>query len=361
MTRPATIIDWSLAERTAGAVIGLARGVEREYTAPEVADEAAAGIAAAAAYAGLGSPNNPPAGELVGRAEWSRNALATIREAATPIERRLAEEITAPGPLGPMLRRAGGGALGVEVGLAAGYAAGRVLGQLDFSLFGDARPARLLFVSENLERARTALDADHATFLRWVAIHEGTHVVQFERVPWLAGHMRELAGELVEGATADLDAGALARFGRELLRSPREVVRALLRGEFARLVADPGRREQIDRLQATMSVIEGHAEHVMDAAAGDMGGELARLRERLDSRRSQRGGIGELIGRLLGIEAKLRQYELGKAFCDAIVARGGPAVLVALFESPERLPTLAEIEQPEAWLERTKVALKSGV
>jgi coenzyme F420 biosynthesis associated uncharacterized protein len=361
VTERGTIIDWPLAERTAGAVIGLGRGAQSSYTRREVADAAVEGIAAAAAYAGLGTPADPPTGELVGRGEWSRNALATIRGAAAPLERRLADQVNAPGPLGPVLRRASGAALGVEVGLAAGYAAGRVLGQLDFSLFGEPRPPRLLFVGENLERARSALEADRAAFLRWVAIHEGTHVVQFECVPWLAGYLRELAGDLVEGAAADLDAGSLSRFGRELLRSPREVVRALLRGELARLVADPARREQIDRLQATMSVIEGHAEHVMDAAAGDLGGELATLRDRLDRRRAQRGGIGELIGRLLGMEAKLRQYELGKAFCDAIVARGGPTALISLWETPERLPSLAEIEQPDQWFERTKVALTSGV
>ncbi len=104
-----------------------------------------------------------------------------------------------------------------------------------------------------------------------------------------------------------------------------------------------------------MSVIEGHAEHVMDAAAGDLEATSRSLRERLDARRrSARGGLGALLGRLLGIEAKLRQYELGKAFCDAIVERG-PALsaLVALWRSPERLPSLAELEQPTA-LARTR-------
>ncbi len=361
MSDSAPLIDWPLAERTAGAMISLGRRGERSYAPSQVAAAAADGIAAAAAYAGLGSPAQPPAGELIRRGEWSRNALATVRDAATPIERRLAGQISAPGLLGPALRRASGAALGVEVGLAAGYAAGRVLGQLDFALFGEPRPPRLLFVSENLERAREALDADHHTFLRWVAIHEGTHVVQFECVAWLAPHLRDLAAGLIEGATADLDAGALGRLGKELVRSPRDVIRALLRGEVARLVADPQRREQIDRLQATMSVIEGHAEHVMDAAAGDLGGELAELRNRLDQRRAERSGIGALLGRLLGMEAKLRQYEQGKAFCDAIVERAGPGALVTLWDSPEQLPSLAELEHPGRWLERTETALASGV
>jgi coenzyme F420 biosynthesis associated uncharacterized protein len=245
--------------------------------------------------------------------------------------------------------------------VAAGYAAGRVLGQLDFALLGPERPPRLLFVGANLERAREGLDADADVFLRWVALHEGTHVVQFECVPWLAGHVRGLARELIEAATDDLETGAFARVGRELLSSPREVVRALMRGELARLLADPDGRERLDRLQATMSVIEGHAEHVMDAAAADLGDDLLELRKRLDARRSRRGGLSELIGKLLGIDAKLRQYELGKTFCDAVVDAGGPTALAAVWEAPERLPNLSELEHPERWLERAQTPLSSGV
>lgn len=356
------LVDWGLADRTAAAMLALPSGggSNPAYTPSVIVRAAAEGVAAAAAYAGLGAPATPPVGELIDRREWSRNALATLSDASAPVEARLAEQIDAPGPLGPVLRRAAGAALGLEVGVAAGYAGGRVLGQLDVALFGAERPPRLLFVDENLERARSALDADAATFLRWVAVHEGTHVVQFECVPWLADHLRALASELVEAAAADLESGSFARLGRELLRSPRELVRALLRGEVARLLANPAGRERLDRLQATMSVVEGHAEHVMDAAAADIDG-LAELRRRLDARRARRGGLGELIGRLLGIDAKLRQYEVGKAFCDAVVDAGGPEALVVLWDSPDRLPDLAELEHPELWLERAGLALSSGV
>jgi coenzyme F420 biosynthesis associated uncharacterized protein len=358
-----TLVDWGLAARTAGAMLALPRGRAENpaFTAATIEAAAADGIAAAAGYARLGTPANPPRGELIDRDAWARNALATLREATAPVEERLVTQIDAPGPLGPLVRRAAGAGLGLEVGVAAGYAAGRVLGQLDVSLFGVARPARLLFVGTNLERARQALDADPEVFLLWVALHEGAHVVQFGCVPWLADHLRALARELMDAAGADLESGSLARRVGDMLRSPRETVRAVLRGELTRLLADPEGRERLDRLQATMSVVEGHAEHVMDAAAGELGDDLTELRRRLDARRGERGGLADLIGRLLGIDAKLRQYELGKSFCDAIAAAGGPSALAALWESPERLPSLAELEQPERWLERSHTALQSGV
>jgi coenzyme F420 biosynthesis associated uncharacterized protein len=350
------LVDWGLADHVAGAMIsGLpGRGDEPApgYTAAEVEAACMEAIATAADYAGLGQVADPPVAELVGRRAWARNALDTLAQAAAPIEDRVAAELDLPGPLGAFARRAVGATIGTEAGLAAGYAGKRVLGQYDVAVVGPARPARLLFVAENMDGARRNLDAEPGLFLRWVALHETTHVIQFEQVDWLAAHVRSLATGLIEGATEDFDGAGLAAAGRRLIRDPREVFRALLNGELSRLLADPERRILLDRLQATMSVIEGHAEHVMDAAASDLGPGLPELRRRLEERRARRGGLGELVARLLGMELKLRQYELGMAFCDAVVAEAGPHALRAVWRSPDALPDLAELEAPTRWLER---------
>ncbi len=361
------VVDWGLAERAAatmidgiGGLAGRPAQLATGYSAAEVERACGDAIATAAAYAGLGEVERPPVPELVDRRAWARNALRGIAAAARPLEERVAADLDLPGPLGPIARRTLGAAVGAEAGIAAGYAAKRVLGQYDLALVGGPRPARLLFVAENLEAARRNLDADHSLFLRWVALHETTHVIQFDRVGWLAPRMRELAGALIDGAAAGVDSATLAGFGRRLLRDPRELVRALLRGELARTLADPEQRALLDRLQATMSVVEGHAEHVMDACVADHGPELEQLRARLDARRERRGGLGELIARLLGMDLKLRQYELGKSFCDAVVAAGGPEALRLVWRSPEDLPDLAELEQPGAWLDRVAASVTPG-
>jgi coenzyme F420 biosynthesis associated uncharacterized protein len=364
MSASRRLVDWSLAERTAGAVIGGIGPLGRPAPAPApdgydavtVAATCADAIDAAAAYAGLGPVAAPPRPELIDRRQWARTALATLAEAARPIEARVFAELELPGPLGPIARSVAGAAAGAEAGVAVGYAARRVLGQYDLALFGRERPGRLLFVTENLSAARRELGADPDLFLRWVALHESTHVVQFERVPWLTTHMRALAAELVSSAAAGLDPGTLAALARRLIGDPRAVVRGILRGEFARLLADPAAVATIDRLQAAMSVIEGHAEHVMDAAGGALGADVAELRRRLDRRRERRGGLGDVIGRLLGVDLKLRQYQRGKAFCDAVVGSGGPEALVAIWRSPDQLPDLAELEHPDRWLQRVSSA-----
>jgi putative hydrolase len=108
----------------------------------------------------------------------------------------------------------------------------------------------------------------------------------------------------------------------------------------------------MDRIQATMALIEGHAEHVMDAAGADVIEGLDELRAALEKRRSNRPPVMRVLEKLLGLEMKMRQYETGKRFCDAVVAQAGVAGLNQAWASPEALPTWAEMEQPEAWLAR---------
>ena len=127
---------------------------------------------------------------------------------------------------------------------------------------------------------------------------------------------------------------------------------AVRSGDLISIVTTTAERETLDRVQATMAVIEGHAEHVMDAVAPDLLPSLPKLREAIDRRRQSQTGFSRLIARLLGLELKLKQYERGKFFCDAIVARAGTAALAHVFSSPEALPTLEEIEAPERWLAR---------
>lgn len=358
MSQARGLVDWGLAERVAAGVSGGLGGLTGDqghdsgYTQAEVSAACAESIGLAAAHTGLGAVDLAPVPELIGRREWAVNALATLAQASPPLEQRIAAEIRLTGALGSIARRAVGAGAAVEAGVAVGYVARHVLGQYDLALFGPRRPARLLFVAENLAAAQRELEADRRLFLHWVALHETTHVVQLERVPWLAEHLRELAGELLAGAARGLDPASVRALGRGVVRDPRGLVQAALRGELTRLLADPEMRTVLDRLQATMSMIEGHAEQVMDTAASELGPGVDELRLRLDRRRAQRSGLGGVIGRLLGIDLKLQQYARGKTFCDGVVAVAGADALRLAWRSAEDLPSLAELEQPQLWLAR---------
>jgi coenzyme F420 biosynthesis associated uncharacterized protein len=183
-----------------------------------------------------------------------------------------------------------------------------------------------------------------------VTLHEVTHAVQFAGVPWLHGHLAGLVRELLKSAELRIDADRKLRLpsGTEL----RRVGTALRHGDLISVFTTSAERQTLDRVQAVMAVIEGHAEHVMDAVAPDLLPSLPKLREALDQRRRTQSGLSRLVAKLLGLELKLRQYEQGKRFCDTVVQRGGPAALAHVFTDPAALPTLAEIGDPVSWMRR---------
>jgi coenzyme F420 biosynthesis associated uncharacterized protein len=359
----ANLVDWTLAERIAAAVgsrggDGASPPSLGSGPFPPAALEASCARAAdeVIAYTGLRPATPPPPPEAVGRAAWAANALALLRELGGELDQRAAGKIDAPAGLGRLARSAVGAGLAAEAGAVAGYASRKVLGQYDISLVDPRRPPRLLFVVPNLRVAQVQLGADPATFLHWVALHEITHAVQFGAVPWLREHVADLVRRIVGGAAEWLQSGGLRQAAARLARTdPRRIGGAVVRGELARALADPEQGPLVDRLQATMAVIEGHAEHVMDAAATDLGGEHAVLRERLEARRRSRTGIDAIVGRLLGLELKLRQYRLGKQFCDSITDAAGVDGLSRVWQSPEALPHLGELERPREWMARVDV------
>jgi coenzyme F420 biosynthesis associated uncharacterized protein len=343
------VIDWKLA-RT------VAEGVAALQSAPDPTPfEALAGPAEESrrlvgAYTGLAPAHPLPAAEPVDRAAWIETNLASLGSVMDPATERIGANL---GSLRGPAQAAAGAVLAVEIGVLSGFLASRVLGQYEFPVLQPGAPARLLFVSPNLAQAAQSLPAEPDALLRWVALHETTHALQFGGVPWLRDHLAGMVRELM--SALDVDPRALLRqAGRG--RDWREVVEAVRDGGMVSLVVGPERRELMDRLQAFMAVLEGYAEHVMDAVGAELLPDLPRLRAALERRRRDRSGLLRLLEKLLGLDLKLRQYEQGKAFCDGVVARGGVAALNRVWESPSMLPTLRELDSPAGWLARVETA-----
>ena len=345
-----TIVDWILAERIARQIAG--NGDARLPTA-DLAELAAESERRVVAYTGL-EPSTPiPPPEGIGRHEWVHSNIGAMRQLLDPVLERAGEGL---GPLKPAMQIGIGLILSTEVGLVVGYLAQRVLGQYELVLLDEAepeRPPRLLFVLPNLGQAMHAFGAEEREFMTWVALHEVTHAVQFAGVPWLHRHLAGLVRELLQ--TAELRMENPRRLRLPTGDEVRHAFSALRRGDLISIVTSPGERETLDRVQAVMAVIEGHAEHVMDAVAPDLLPSLPRLRAALDRRRRSQSGLSRLVAKLLGLDLKLRQYEQGKRFCDAIVAERGTEGLQHVFSSPEALPTLEELLDPPRWLARTAV------
>jgi coenzyme F420 biosynthesis associated uncharacterized protein len=302
------------------------------------------------AYARLepAAPLPPP--EAVDREAWIAANVASMGQMLDPVTERVGEGMGfARGPA----RAAAGMLLSAEAGALTGYLAQRVLGQYELVLLDPDSVPRLLFVAPNvLETART-LDVDAEQLLAWIAFHEVTHAVQFSAVAWLRPHLAGLLGELLATLEVRVDASALLRLpsGDDV----RGLVDRVRDGGLAAAVAGPERQAILDRLQVVMAVVEGHAEHVMDAVGAQTLPDLGGLREALDRRRRERPPLLKLLERLIGLDLKLRQYEVGKRFCDAVAAADGADGLRRVWAAPEALPSPAELEDPDAWLSRTRV------
>ncbi|HKO28594.1 MAG TPA: zinc-dependent metalloprotease [Solirubrobacteraceae bacterium] len=341
------MIDWIIAKRIATFVAGTG---EADPPKADLAALAAESESRVVAYTGLKPARPLPPPEGISRPEWVATNLDSMRLLLDPVLKRAGDNL---GPLKPAMEIAMGIVLSTEVGVVVGYLGQRVLGQYELVLLDEAvedRPPRLLFVLPNLGQAVEAFRAEEQEFMTWVALHEVTHAVQFAGVPWLHPHVAGLVRELLKSAEVRLETPRKVR-----VPSSDEVKRVLghLRnGDLISIVTTTPERETLDRVQAVMAVIEGHAEHVMDAVAPDLLPSLPKLRAALDRRRKSQSGLSRLVAKLLGLELKLRQYEQGKFFCDAIVRAAGTEALTRVFSGPEALPTLAELTDPVRWLRR---------
>jgi coenzyme F420 biosynthesis associated uncharacterized protein len=352
------MIDWRLAGVVAQGVAATGPSVPAGASAPFEALAAPSELARRLVedYTGLHPVVAVPAAEAVDRGGWIDTALGGMRGLLDPVIGRVGSNL---GALGGPVRAAAGALLALEVGAISGVLAQRVLGQYEFPILDPAAPARLLFVAPNLAHAARRLDAEPDELLRWVALHEMTHALQFGGVPWLREHLADRVRGLLGALDVRLDGRRAGRLpGAEELRG---IVDGVRRGEIATLMLGPEQRARLEEMQAFMAVLEGYAEHVMDAVGAEVLPRLPELREAMDARRRDRTGLLRLLERLIGLDMKLKQYELGKAFCDAVVAEGGIDALNRVWRAPADMPTPAELEDPARWIARTDPpALEAG-
>ena len=341
------MVDWSLARQVARFAAGGAGSSDLHFDF-DAASKAA--MEQVSAYSGLELSGPAPPVHQIGRAEWAEANVDLMADLLAPVGSRLDERLDRAGPLAGPLKAAANATLAAEVGLVMGYMSQRVLGQYEVSLLQPETKPRLLFVTPNLERAVTDLEVDRDSFLRWVSLHEVTHVLQFSVVPWLREHLGALMREYLATVEVRIDRGAAG--GLPSLPDPSLIVERFREGGLAALVQTKEQRRIMERIQCAMAVVEGYSEHVMDAVGADVLPKYAGLREAMERRRRSRSAPERVLLRLLGLDQKMKQYELGKRFCDAVVAEGGIEALNKVWNAPTALPSVAELDAPKGWIGR---------
>jgi coenzyme F420 biosynthesis associated uncharacterized protein len=349
---PEGLVDWSMAERVAHALSGT--GPRWDGTEEELRSESARAAELVRRYTGLKPKGGVPPAELVDRDEWVEVNLETFRELSTKVEGHLQERMKDSNGRSGLQRTIVGAATGAEIGLAVGYLSQRVIGQYDVALIGPARAPRLLFVGPNLSAARSRLEVDRDLFLRWIALHETTHAVHFAAVPWLREHIGGIAEELFEKAAIEVKPGEF--LGKLARTNPRELVRSATNGELATLLWPEPQRRLVEKLTATMTLVEGYAEHVMDAVGDQLDPGYIDLRRALDRDRDRRGLLDSIVSKVLGLDMKLAQYRRGKAFADEVVRSHGIRTLNRAWSETDALPRPDELDSPAEWVDRVGAA-----
>jgi len=349
------LVDWDLATATAtrlvppGPRLELAEAVA---TVEDLRQRAAEAEAHVSSYTGLPAGAEGVGFAVVDRPGWIRSNAATFADLVDPLlDTVLAKRAEA---LGPLMSAVGPRATGLEVGALLAYLSSRVLGQ--FELFGPAPTegapgGRLTLVAPNIVAAERSLGVEAPDFRLWVCLHEVTHRTQFAAAPWLHEHVRTLLRDYL--GASDLDPAALVSRFRQAVRGLSDSVRGRSQLSLLELVQTPEQRVVLDKVTGLMSLLEGHADVVMDGVGPQVVPSVATIRSRFQQRRRSGGPIDRAVRRLLGLDMKMRQYAEGAEFVRAVVAAVGMDGLNKIWQSADLLPDAAEIRDPAAWLART--------
>ena len=357
-------INWELARQVGIAVASWAaedpEPTEEDRRAFEETVRAAELTVAEAT--GLPSPPDVTRVEAVRRARWVETNIEGLRDLFEPAAARLAHILDdarksegavtteSPAALETMIGQMSPLLMGAQVGTVLGHLGQRVLGQYELPFPRRGRAA-LLFVVPNITRFERDWSLPSVDFRAWVALHETTHAFTIGR-PWVPDYLHGLIKELAEGMEFDLS-GLESRIGQIDLSDPQRLSEAL--GDPAELLGHSITEEQrlrMRRLQAFMSAAEGHADHVMNIAGRKWLPSFPQIEEAMRRRHEGRSQEERLVERLLGLELKAEQYRLGRSFCDRVTELTGEDTLSRMWEGPEALPSMPELEEPSLWLAR---------
>jgi coenzyme F420 biosynthesis associated uncharacterized protein len=349
------LVDWATVERLAIGRLERAPGAlsADELRAAEVDYAAAMARIVPALSAALGTELQGVVERsgVVDRAGWVRANTASFASLINKLEGDLLDQVVPSGAGLPVaaMALANRWITTRQLGAMLGFMGQRVLGQYDLALLSaEAAPGRLLFVEENIRQTAKSLGVPLSPFRTWIALHETTHAFEFEAHPWLRPY---LASRLER---------QLKLFGRDVREMGREAIRALgraLRGEgggehwIERLMTDE-QRALFRETQAVMSLLEGFSDYVMDEVGQGLVPDVEQIRARFDERRARRTPFERAMLRLTGMDLKLEQYKKGEVFVRAIAEARGPQALVRLWDGPESLPRVGEIDEPSRWIAR---------
>ena len=306
-------------------------------------------------YTGDHLPDAPERTFAFDRVDWVNANIDAFERMFAPLEGlNLLGDAANRSIAGQMFGTLNQKVLSAEVGLLLGYLARKVLGQYDLTLLGrePLGPGRLYYVEPNIKAAEHTLGLPRDEFRMWLALHETTHAFEFEAHPWLRDHFNDMLERYFGFLREDAVESALpgAEWPAPVRRSG--PLGSGESGSWLESLMNAEQRALFNQMQATMCIVEGYSNHVMNAVGRELLPNYTMISRRFAQRLQQRSQADRLLAKLTGLDVKMEQYRLGEEFIDRVVRERGHSFARRVWDGADYLPTMAEIRQPELWLAR---------
>lgn len=347
------LIDW---EQARSIAINMNRSanltaIERERLDRAYSDLVDRAIPVVGRYVGISLPHSAVSTHAFDRVDWINANIDSFREMLAPFE-GLAQDESPKNAASQMMSGLNRKVVSLEVGILLGYLSRRVLGQYDIALLGREQigSGQLYYVEPNIRHIESTLKLPPDDFRMWLALHETTHVFEFEGFPWVRPYFNSMLEEYF-GYLRD-DAALLGQ-GLKNLKIFIERARSSEAGSsWIEHLMNDQQRDLFNRMQTMMSVIEGYSNHVMNAVGRDLLENYEPISRKFEHRQANRSQAELLFAKITGLDMKLEQYRLGEQFIDAVVAARGHRFAVRVWDGPEMLPSPEELRTPARWIER---------
>jgi coenzyme F420 biosynthesis associated uncharacterized protein len=352
MPNRSSMVDWDLAVLAASKLSGpgpVVSRAEAEAVVDELREGAHRSTPLVREYTGLVAEERSAPILVVDRPGWIQANVDGFATIISPLVEKMRERRGAPSP---MAEAVGSRVTGLELGGLLGFMSTKVLGQFDpfHAPAGSDTAGRLLLVAPNIVHVENELGVDPTDFRLWVCLHEETHRVQFTAVPWMRDHIHGEIAALID--SVEVDPGKLASMLGEGVKRIGDLVRGDDDVSLIDLVQTQEQKVVLDRITGVMSLLEGHADVVMDGVGPAVIPSVAEIRRKFNRRRQGASTMDRVIRKLLGFDAKMAQYRNGAVFVRGVIDKVGMDGFNQVWAAPENLPSREEIGDPEAWVRR---------
>jgi putative hydrolase len=243
--------------------------------------------------------------------------------------------------------------MGIQAGTLVGHLARELLGRFDVPIPRDD-DRRLFIIEPNVHAVASDYGFEVERLRAWLAVQEAARGLIVTTVPWIDRYFRSLLSEIID--SIEIDASDLERRLAELQSKGMEALQeGLTPGDALPVVPTERHRRALDRLHAFMALFEGYARHACAAVSSQIIGDTARIDEGMARHNLSPSDGEEMLASLLGLSLDRALETTGTTFCAAVVRLHGIDALNRVWDAPDNLPTLAEVKDPFAWIERVVV------